>query len=286
MNPPIDTNPTTPKRITLSTIRRMARSGEKIAMLTCYDATTARWLARAGIPALLVGDSAAQMIFGYENTTQVSLSQMLMLTAAVRRGAPDCFIMGDMPFMSYQADDAEAIHNAGRFLSDANADIVKLEVGPPFIDLMRKLTRAGIPTCAHIGWRPQRTQQVGVPVVAGRTPASVDQLVELALQLEDAGCAMLLLEQSTAETAQRIIERVHIPLIGCGAGPACHGHVLILQDLLGLTDHHPSFAEPITDGAQWLTTAATQWLNMVRTGQYLKDNHPYHMHPAAETPAP
>jgi len=275
-----------PSRITLSTIRRMVRTGEKFAALTCYDATTAKWLSRAGVPVLLVGDSAAQVIFGYENTTQVSLAQMLMLTAAVRRGAADALLMGDMPFMSYQADDAEAIRNAGRFLSEAGADIVKLEVGSAFVELIRKMTRAGIPTCAHIGWRPQRTQQVGVPVVAGRTPASIGQLVDLAAQLEDAGAAMLLIEQSTAETAQRIVERVSLPVIGCGAGPACHGHVVILQDLLGWSDHHPSFAEPMVDGGAWLTDAAGKWVELVRSGAYLRDNHPYKMHPPANQPGP
>lgn len=273
-----------PQRITLSTIRRMARAGEKFAALTCYDATTAKWLARAGVPVMLVGDSAAQVVFGYENTTQVSLQQMLMLTAAVRRGAPDVLLMGDMPFMSYQADDADAIRNAGRFLSEAGADIVKLEVGSAFVELIRKMTRAGVPTCAHIGWRPQRTQQVGVPVVAGRTPGSIDQLVDLAVKLEDAGTSMLLIEQSTAETAERIIERVGIPVIGCGAGPACHGHVIILQDLLGLSDRHPSFAEPMVDGGAWLTDAARKWIDLVASGAYLRDDHPYKMHPSPEAP--
>lgn len=267
------------ERITLSTLRRMMRRREHFAMLTCYDATTARWLARGGVPALLVGDSAAQMILGFENTTQAPLDFMIAITAAVRRGAPNCFVMADMPFMSYQADDAEAVRNAGRFMVEGGADAVKLEVSAPYADLVGKLVRAGIPTVAHIGWRPQRTQQVGVPVVAGRTEQKVQALVDVAAVMEQRGASMLLIEQSTAEAAERIVERVTIPVIGCGAGPACHGHVVILHDWLGLSQWHPSFVEPWTDGGEALRRAAAAWMELVSSGRYLRDDHPYKMTP-------
>lgn len=271
------------KRVTLATIRRMVGRGEKFAMLTCYDATTARWLARGGVQTMLVGDSAAQMILGFEHTTQAPLEFMLTITSAVRRGAPHCFIMGDMPFMSYQADDAEAVRNAGRFMVEGGADAVKLEVSAAYSDLIARLARAGIPAVAHIGWRPHRTQQVGLPVVAGRTEQQVQTLVDLGVQMEDRGAAMILIEQSTTEVGERLVERVRIPVIGCGAGPACHGHVIILQDWLGQTESHPSFVQPVTDGGTWLTEKAAQWVELVRTGRYLRDDHPYKMTPHPKT---
>ncbi|MAE68081.1 MAG: 3-methyl-2-oxobutanoate hydroxymethyltransferase [Phycisphaeraceae bacterium] len=267
------------EKVTLATLRGMVRRGVPFPMLTCYDATTARWLARGGVRVLLVGDSAAQTILGFEHTNQAPLEFMLTITAAVKRGAPDCFIVGDMPFMSYQADDAEAIRNAGRFLVEGGADAVKLEVGAAHAPLIEKLARAGIPTIAHIGWRPHRTQQVGVPVVAGRSEAQIQSLVDVAVQMQDAGAVMLLIEQSTAEASGRVVREVGIPVIGCGAGPACHGHVIILQDWLGMSDWHPSFAQPIVDGGSWLSEKAAQWVNLVESGQYLSDDHPYKMNP-------
>lgn len=249
-------------------------------MLTCYDATTARWLAHGGVDALLVGDSAAQMVLGFEHTNQVPLQFMLTITAAVRRGAPHCFVMGDMPFMSYEADDAEAIRNAGRFLVEGGADAVKLEVGPDHADLVGRLARADIPVVAHIGWRPQRTQQAGTPVVAGRTEAAIDALVELAETMQARGAVMLLLEQATAESARRICAHVTVPVIGCGAGPDCHGHVVVLHDWLGLSSWHPSFVTPAVDGGSWLSDQAARWVELVRSGRYLRDDHPYAMAPA------
>ena len=274
-------------RVTLATLRRQIRRGKKFAMLTCYDATTARWLAKGGVQTMLVGDSAAQVILGHAHTTAAPLPFMLTITAAVRRGAPHCFIMGDMPFMSYQADDAEAVRNAGRFMVEGEADAVKLEVGPSYAGLIGKLARAGIPAVAHIGWRHQRAQQVGVPVVAGRTEAQIQALIELALLMEDRGAAMLLIEQSTAETAERIIEKVSIPVIGCGAGAACHGHVIILHDWLAMTTWHPSFVKPITEGGTWLADKAAQWVELVESGQYLQTDHPYKMNtPSSTGPKP
>ena len=273
----------TTERVTLATLRRMVSRGEKFAMLTCYDASTARWLARGGVQAMLVGDSAAQMILGFEHTNQAPLEFMLTITAAVRRGAPHCFIMGDMPFMSYQADDAEAVRNAGRFMVEGGADAVKLEVSSAYSDLIARLARAGVPAVAHIGWRPHRTQQVGLPVVSGRTEQQVQSLVDLGVEMEDRGAAMILIEQSTAEVSERLAKRVRIPIIGCGAGPACHGHVIILQDWLGQSTSHPSFVQPVTDGGAWLAEKAAQWVDLVRSGRYLRDDHPYKMTPQPQT---
>ena len=145
-------------------------------------------------------------------------------------------------------------------MTQGGADAVKLEVGPDYVDLIRKLVRADVPIVAHIGGRPQRFQQVGMPIVAGRTETQVSDLVDLALKMQDQGASMILIEQSTAEVSDQIVQSVSIPVIGCGAGPACHGHVIVLHDLLGLTQCQPSFAQPITEAGTWLEDKAAQWV--------------------------
>ncbi|MEO1235907.1 MAG: 3-methyl-2-oxobutanoate hydroxymethyltransferase [Planctomycetota bacterium] len=266
------------KPVTLRDLRRRVKAGEKFAMLTCYDATTARWLFRGGLDVMLVGDTAGSMVLGFDDTIHAPLEFMLTITAAVKRGAPSAFVMGDMPFMSYQADDAEAVRNAGRFLTEGMADAVKLEVDERYVDLVAKMDRASIPVVAHIGWRPQRTPRTGVPVVAGRTPGNIEKMVELAKRLVDAGAAMLLIEQATAEAARAVIEAApDIPVIGCGAGPDCHGHVVVLHDWLGMTDWQPSFAPPAAHGGKALQDMAERWVELVQSGKYLADGGPYAM---------
>lgn len=258
----------------------MAASGEAISCLTCYDATTAGHLAAAGVDVLLAGDSASQVILGHDSSIHAPLEFMLQITAALKRGAPDKFIMGDMPFMSYQADDAQAVVNAGRFLTEGRADAVKVEVNGEYGDLVGKLSRAGIPVVAHIGWRPQTAALAGVRTarIAGRTAGQVRQLVAEAQMMESRGAVMILIEQCPAEAAAMVVESVDLPVIGCGAGPACHGHVVVLQDLLGLSGHRPSFVEPVVDGGAMLRGAAEQWVQLLRSGRYLAE-HPYAMDP-------
>ncbi|MEM7627510.1 MAG: 3-methyl-2-oxobutanoate hydroxymethyltransferase [Planctomycetota bacterium] len=271
--------PAPEKPVTMRDLRRRVRAGEKFAMLTCYDATTARWLYRGGLDVMLVGDTAGSMMLGFDDTIHAPLEYMITITAAVKRGAPNAFVMGDMPFMSYHADDAEAIKNAGRFMTEGRADAVKIEVDERFVDLVGKMDRASIPVVAHIGWRPQRTPRTGVPIVAGRTPEKIKKMVELAKQLEDAGAAMLLIEQATAEAARAVMDTVKVPVIGCGAGPDCHGHVVVLHDWLGMTDWQPSFAPPAANGGQSVAAMAERWVELVKTGKYLADGGPYAMTP-------
>jgi 3-methyl-2-oxobutanoate hydroxymethyltransferase len=261
--------------VTLRTLRRFMRDGEKFACLTCYDATTARWLERAGIPLLLVGDTAAETILGLPGTIHAPLDFLLALTAAVKRGAPRTFVMGDMPFMSYQADAAEGVRNAGRFLTAGMADAVKVEVDAGFAPLVARMAAAGIPVVAHLGCRPQQVKLRGGYLSAGRTTAEARELVEAAKVMEDAGAIMLLLEACPNEVSQRIVERSSIPVIGCGAGPACHGQVVVLHDLLGLTDWQPAFARPLVHGGADLVAAAEQWARRVRTSDL--GEHPYRM---------
>lgn len=266
--------------VTMRDLRHRVTDGEKIPMLTCYDATTARWLYRGGVDVLLVGDTAGSMVLGFDDTIHAPLPFMLTITAAVKRGAPRAFVMGDMPFMSYQADEWEAVRNAGRFMTEGQADAVKIEVDERFVGLVSKLDRASIPVVAHIGWRPQRTPRTGVPIVAGRTPGKIKEMVELAKKLVDAGAAMLLIEQATAEAARAVIDAVapgNIPVFGCGAGPDCHGHVVVLHDWLGMTDWQPSFAPPAAAGGKALQDIAGRWAELVKSGKYLADGGPYAM---------
>ena len=272
--------PAATKPVTLKRLRKMAAEGSTIAAITCYDATTARLLDEAGMDVLLVGDSAAQVILGFDSAIHAPLDFMVQITAAVKRGAPRCFVMADMPFMSYQADDAEAVRNAGRFLTEGLADDVKVEVNAGFGDLVGRLSRAGIQVVAHIGWKPQTARRAGVrtAVIAGRTAREAEAMLEEAQLFEARGAAMLLIEQCPAEVAAHIVRRVKIPVIGCGGGPACHGHVAVLQDVLGLNPHHPSFVQPIASGEAFVREAVERWAKLLRSGEYLRD-HPYAMEP-------
>ncbi len=259
--------------VSIRTIQRAAREGLKFACLTCYDATTARWLERAGVPVLLVGDTAAEMILGFPNTLHAPLDFMIMLTAAVKRGAPRCLVMADMPFMSYQADDAEGVRNAGRFMTEGVADCVKLEVDRSFAPLVTRLARAGIPVVAHIGSRPQHAKVQGGYYAAGKTAQGAVDLVEDARVMLDAGATMLLIEATPVEVTAEIVKRSTVPVIGCGAGSACHGQVVVTSDLLGLTPRQPPFALPLVQMGEMLDGMAKLWRERVRSG--MLGEHPY-----------
>jgi 3-methyl-2-oxobutanoate hydroxymethyltransferase len=256
-----------PEPVTLRTLQRMAAAGEPFACLTCYDATTARWLQRAGVPVLLVGDTAAEVILGFTRTIDMPLEVLLALTAGVKRGAPRTLVMGDMPFMSYQAGEAEAVRNAGRFLTEGLADVVKVEADESFAPLIATMTRAGVPICGHVGSRPQLATLQGGYKAAGRTADEAAKIVRDAVAMERAGCVLLLVEAVPDEVTARILESVRIPVIGIGAGAACHGQVLVLQDLLGMTDQPPRFAEPGAALGPEIRRAAEDWVVRVREGR-------------------
>lgn len=241
----------------------MAQAGEKFACLTCYDATTARWLERAGVHVLLVGDTASEVILGFDRTIDMPLDVLLALTAAVKRGAPNTLVMGDMPFMSYQADESSALKNAARFLTEGRADVVKIEVDASFAPLVSKMTRAGIPIVAHIGSKPQQAMLSGGYASKGRNAQEAAQIVRDAILLEQAGAVMLLVEAVPDEVTAAIVARTTIPLIGIGAGTACHGQVLVLHDLIGLTDTPPRFASPVAMLGPAIEVAGKQWVERV-----------------------
>lgn len=254
---------TPPNRHTLASLARMAAAGTPFACLTCYDATTARWLARGGVHVLLVGDTAAEMVLGLPRTIDMPLDVLLALTAGVKRGAPDVVVMGDMPFMSYHAGEAEAIRNAGRFLTEGLADIVKIEADASFAPLVERLTRAGIPVCGHVGSKPQHIALTGGYSSAGRTAAEARRIIGDAIALERAGAKMLLVEAVPPEVTRAILDATTVPLIGIGAGTDCHGQVLVLQDLVGMTDRPPRFAEPVANLGRSFETASREWVSRV-----------------------
>jgi 3-methyl-2-oxobutanoate hydroxymethyltransferase len=241
----------------------MAERGEPFACLTAADATTARWLARAGVHLLLMPDSAAETILGFERTIFMPMELSIVLTAAVKRGAPDVVVMGDMPFLSYQTSDEEAIRNAGRYLVEGHADIVKMEMDASFAPLVEKMAHAGIPVCGHVGLKPQHVLKAGGYVAAGRTAEDARRVVDDAVALEQAGAVMLLVEAVPDEVAARILEETSVPLIGIGAGTACHGQILVVQDLLGMTDHPPRFAEAVAELGPAIQEAGSKWVRRV-----------------------
>ncbi len=262
--------------VTLRTLRKWSKEGSKWACLTCYDATTARIMASTGLPTMLVGDTAAEMILGYNSTIHAPLDFLITLTAAVKRGAPNVFVMGDMPFLSYQIDEASAIQNAGRFLTEGAADAVKLEVDGKWTNRFEAICDAGIAAVAHLGSRPQQAKQTGGYTTAGRSAAAAKKIVEDAIAMEQAGASMLLLEAVPEEVSCAVIEATSIPVIGCGAGTACHGQVVVMQDLAGMTPWQPSFAQPISNVGEAIADVATTWMQNVSTNNLGK--HPYNMH--------
>ena len=273
-------NPTTEPqsqrpRVTLRTIDRMVRDAEPFACLTCYDATTARWLEAAGVHVLLVGDTAAEVILGYSSTIHMPLEVSLALTAGVKRGAPNTLVMGDMPFMSYQADEGEAIRNAGRFMTEGLADVVKLEADESFAPLIARMARAGVPVVGHVGCKPQQAGLTGGYASRGKTADDAQRVVRDAIALEEAGCVMLLVEAVPPEVAQEIIAKTRLPLIGIGAGPAPHGQILVLQDLIGLTHWQPGFATPIASIGAKIQEAAEAWVKKVASREIT--DHRYRM---------
>ena len=280
--PPLTQTPD--KRITLRDWRRWARERRPFGMLTCYDATTARWLWRGGVHSFLVGDTAAQMVYGHDSTLPATMPQLLGLTAAVRRGAPNALVMADMPFGSYQESEAQATRNAVAFLKDAGADLVKLEVDASHATLVEKLAQAGVPVVAHIGSRPQQVRATGGFQSAGREEAEADRIVDTAQRMIAVGASVLLVEAVPDIVSERIMAKAvdtrtgeRVPVIGCGAGPACDGHVVVLHDLLGLSDWQPPFAPPVVDLGKQLQHAAKHWANQCANGQYLAEGGVYEM---------
>ncbi|HVS70206.1 MAG TPA: 3-methyl-2-oxobutanoate hydroxymethyltransferase [Phycisphaerae bacterium] len=264
------------ERITLQTLREMKRRGEAISMLTAYDYPTARLLAEAGIEILLVGDSVATTVLGYDSTTRVTLEFLLTITDAVRRGAPSVFLMADMPFGSYP-DVPTAVANAARFVREAEADAIKLEADARHAAIVAGLAAAGVVVCAHVGLLPQRAALQGGFKAQGRTAEEAARLVGDAVALADAGAQLLLIEAVPNEVTAEVQKRTSVPVLGCGAGPAADGHVVVTHDLLGFNAHPPRFAEAMGDAPAVIAAAAAGYRAAVRERRYPAPRHQYHM---------
>jgi 3-methyl-2-oxobutanoate hydroxymethyltransferase len=268
-------------KFSLNDLRAARKNGTKVPMLTCYDFTTARLMQEAGVPALLVGDSAANVIFGHDTTLPVSLNLMMELAAAVRRGAPNAFVVADMPFGSYHGSVAKGVKNVCRMVQLSGCDGVKIEVAASHGRLVRELADAGVAVMAHMGLRPQAVGLLGGYKSQGRTADSAEAIVELSMKMERAGAAALLLEAVPPEVSQRVVEQTELPVIGCGAGPACHGHVIVTQDGLGMTTHRPRFVPDLGDLATKMKEAFSLYVERIATGEYPAAEHQYQM-PADE----
>src|SRR5688572_9104401 len=245
------------------------RRGEKIVMLTAYDATMARLLDRAGIDALLVGDSLGTVILGLETTLPVTLDAMVHHTRAVTRGAERSFVIADMPFLTFQASVADAVRNAGRLLQEGGAAAVKLEGGRPVIDAVKRLVDVGIPVMGHLGLQPQSVHQAGGYVRRATQPREADALIADALALQDAGAFAIVLEAIPGEVARDTTRALAVPTIGIGAGPDCDGQILVSYDMLGLFDGFtPSFVRQYAQLGDSIRAATEEYAADVRNGRY------------------
>ncbi|NLH42308.1 MAG: 3-methyl-2-oxobutanoate hydroxymethyltransferase [Planctomycetes bacterium] len=265
-------------RITIVDLLNAKQQRRPIVAVSCYDYTTARLVAQAQADMILVGDSAAQLVLGHDCTLPVSLDFMVTITAAVRRAAPDLFLVADMPFLSYQTSAADAIRNAGRFLTEAGVQMVKFEVTNAYLDTIRAVSNAGIPVMAHIGILPQWITTMGRFRAEGTTAEAAMELVRTAEQMVRAGAAAFLIEGTAAEVAQVITERSPVPVISCGSGPGCDGQILVAPDILGLaTEQSPRFAKAFGDLGIRSIEAFRAYGEAVRTRHFPDSDHSYHM---------
>jgi 3-methyl-2-oxobutanoate hydroxymethyltransferase len=275
---PVSTALSERKKVTTHTLRQKKERGEVISMLTAYDYPTALALDQAGIDAILVGDSLAMVVLGYQNTLPVTMEEMLHHCRAAARGARAALLIGDMPFMSYQASVEEAIRNAGRFLKEGGMEAVKLEGGRERAAAVQAIVAAGIPVMGHLGLTPQSVNQLGGFRPQGRTAVAAKRLLEDAFLLEEAGCFSLVLESVPARLAELVSRRLSIPTIGIGAGMGCDGQVLVTHDLLGLFDRFtPKFVKKYADLHGEMRRAFGEFIADVTAHRFPGDEHTVEM---------
>ena len=266
-------------KLPLPELAEMKRRGERIVMVTAYDSPGARFAEDAGIDLLLVGDTAAMVVLGHEGTTvPVTMDEMLFLTRSVARAARRPIVVADMPFGSYQVSDEDAVRNAIRFVKEGGADVVKLEGAGPSLSRIRAIVGAGIPVMGHIGLTPQSKTMLGGFRTQGRTTRQALELVSQARELEATGCFSIVLEAIPTHVAAWITERVSVPTLGIGAGPACDGQVLVYHDLLGLSEGHlPRFVKHYANLSREIRDALEAYASEVRSGAFPDDEHAYPM---------
>jgi 3-methyl-2-oxobutanoate hydroxymethyltransferase len=259
----------------------MKRDGRPIVMITAYDHPSGRIVDAAGVDLVLVGDSAANVVLGHASTVPATMDEMTMLTAAVNRGVDNALVIGDLPFMSYQVSDAEAVANAGRLIKDGGADVVKLEGAGPSLDRVRALVSAGIGVMGHIGLTPQTATALGGHKAQGRQADAARRLFMDAISLERAGCFALVLEAVPAPVATTISRRLAIPTIGIGSGPGTDGQVLVLHDMLGIPGDgpEPRFVKRYAEIGELMGSAVAAYATEVRSHVYPAEEHTYTIPP-------
>ena len=266
------------EKVTALTLAAKKKRGELITMLTAYDYPTALALDHAGVDSILVGDSLGMVVLGYETTLSVTMEDMIHHCKAVSRGARRAHLIGDMPFMSYQVSSAEALHNAGRFLQEAGMDAVKLEGGRHMASTIAVIVAAGIPVMGHLGLTPQSIRKLGGWKVQGTSAEAARRLVEDAHILENAGCYAVILEAIPDRVAEVITQRLHIPVIGIGAGAGCDGQVLVSNDLLGSFDRFtPRFARKYADLSAVMEQAFRAYADDVTSRRFPAPEQSYHI---------
>jgi 3-methyl-2-oxobutanoate hydroxymethyltransferase len=258
----------------MTTVRSLrAKAGEEpITMLTAYDAPTARVVDEAGVDVILVGDSMGNEALGYDSTLPVTVEETASRTAAVARATDDALVIADMPFLSYGVSEAESVEHCGRMLKEAAADAVKLESGPHTVELTETLVRLGIPVQAHLGLTPQRVKETGL-YRQGTSRDEAREMLDLARQHADAGAFSLVLEHVPANVAAQITEAIDIPTIGIGAGPDCDGQVLVINDVIGLSESAASFSKQFGDVRGEMASAVADYRAAVESGEYPADEH-------------
>ena len=266
------------KKRTVADIIAMKGAGEKISMLTAYDACFASILDQSGIEIILVGDSLGMVMLGYESTIPVTMDEMIHHAKAARRGVKEALLVGDMPFLSYQTCIADAVRNAGRFVQEAGAQIIKIEITGAYLDVIKAVSDAGMSVMAHIGIRPQSITRLGRLKAEGTTAELAYELVEQSEAMVRAGANSLLLEGTAREVAKIVTEKCPVPVISCGSGPDCDGQVLVLADILGLSSGPlPKFSRRFADLDTIVVKAVEAYAEQIRDGRFPDDTQCYHI---------
>jgi 3-methyl-2-oxobutanoate hydroxymethyltransferase len=268
------------KPVTLLELAEKRALGEPIVMVTAYDHPSARIVEAAGVDLVLVGDSAANNVLGYDDTIPITVDELLMLASAVRRGLRTPLLIGDLPFGSYEASDEQAIATSHRFVKEAGCDAVKLEGGGQMAQRARAIIAAGVPVMGHVGLTPQTATSLGGYRAQGRTAERARQVLDDALALQESGCFAIVFEAIPTEVADLIMERMDVPVIGIGAGPSTDGQVLVYHDLLGLNNgYEPKFVKRFADLRQPMVDAVSAYAHEVRTRQFPAPEHSYGVAP-------
>jgi len=266
------------KKITISGLQEKKDKGEKITMMTAYDYPTASLVEQAGIDTILVGDSLGMVVLGYDSTVPVTMDEMLHHSKTVTRGAKNTFVIGDMPFMSYQVSVEKAVENAGRFMKEAGCDSVKLEGGSEVCHVVKAIVDAGIPVCAHIGLTPQTATKLSGFRVQGKDAKSARELVQAAKDLEEAGIFMVVMECIPDLVAAKITKELNVPTIGIGAGKDCNGQVLVYHDVVGLFERFtPKFVKQFVNLSPQIREALIQYKEEVEKGTFPGPEHIFAM---------